>query len=80
MQLAQRKNWTCFGISNSKFCLVEGLCKFGGCLVDNFFYLLKAGFKLFTFNSIQAAKDFFQVNIMVQIVGSDNAILLLFSV
>ena len=48
--------------------------------MDNFFFLLKAGFKLFTFNSIQAAKDFFQVNIMVQIVGSDNAILLLFSV
>ena len=40
---------------------------------NNTFFLLKAGFKFFVFNSIQAAMTFFLINIMVGIVGSDKS-------
>ena len=36
------------------------------------FYPLKAGYKFFIFNSIQAAKDFFQIKFLVEIVGYDK--------
>ena len=83
MQLVQEKNPTCFicfGIGNlPNFAVVKSLRKFWGCLVDNnTFSLLKVGFKFFVFNSSEAAIEFFQINLMVGVVGFDkcNAIVI----
>ena len=83
MQFAQGKNPTCFicfcigDLSN--FAVVKSFRKFGGCAVDNnSFFFWKANFKFFVFNFIWAAMEFFQINIMVGIVGSNkcNAIVI----
>ena len=73
------KNRTCFGISNlSNFVVVKSFRKFGGCLVDDNTYLLKASFKSFVFNFIQTPMEFFKI--MFGIGGSDKCGAILFSV
>ena len=63
----------CFDIINiSNFAKVKSLRKFGECLVDNIFLFdSRFSFLFFFFNLIQAAMEFFQINIMVGLVGSD---------
>ena len=66
-------NNRCSNLSN--FALGKNLLKFRGCVLKKkYSFLLKAGFKFFVFNFILAAMEFFQINIMVKIGGSDKCV------
>ena len=75
MQSVQGKNPTCFvcfGTSNlSNFAVVKSLRMSGGWLVDNntFFFWKQLLSRFFVFNSIWIAMGFFQINILVRILG-----------